>query len=396
MVPVSYAGESAKLYEITLTGRGNFTEDRAYNLTMPEFITGLELSRAFFNDAVLPIVRLIAPDLKFAAALIGSGSEVLGFDDEMSSDHHWGPRVMIFLNEMNHAESIDGALRDKLPQTFLGYPTNFSEPDPNDNNVQHLVVSDGPINHRVEIFTLRDYITSYLNFDIAAEIEPADWLTFPEHKLRTLTSENVFHDEIGLADTLGRFEYYPHDVWLYLLASGWNRIGQEEHLMGRAGLAGDEIGSALIGSRLVRDIMRLCFLMERNYAPYPKWLGTAFRQLDCSPEITPHLEAALRVVTWQERESHLVPAYEIVAGMHNDLGITERLMTTSKNFFGRPFKVIELTGGFSKAIAARITDPEVKRIAAKRLIGGIDQISDNTDLLMDSGWRMTLRKLYER
>ena len=72
-----------------------------------------------------------------------------------------------------------------------------------------------------------------------------------------------------LKEVLGdRFKYYPRDVWLYLMASGWNRIGQEEHLMGRAGLAGDEIGSALIGSRLVRDLMRLCFLMEQQYAPY--------------------------------------------------------------------------------------------------------------------------------
>jgi hypothetical protein len=35
--------------------------------------------------------------------------------------------------------------------------------------------------------------------------------------------------------------------------------------MGRAGYVGDELGAALIGSRLVRDMMRLCFLMERQY-----------------------------------------------------------------------------------------------------------------------------------
>jgi len=36
--------------------------------------------------------------LSDAAGIIGSGSEVLGFDDEMSSDHHWGPRTMLFLS----------------------------------------------------------------------------------------------------------------------------------------------------------------------------------------------------------------------------------------------------------------------------------------------------------
>ena len=81
--------------------------------------------------------------------------------------------------------------------------------------------------------------------------------------------------------------------------------------------------------------------------------------------------------------------------MHNDLGITEPLPARAGNFFGRPFKVIELTGGFSEAIRVQITDPEVRRIAANKLIGSIDRISDNTDILSDPQWRRTLRKLYE-
>jgi hypothetical protein len=165
--------------------------------------------------------------------------------------------------------------------------------------------------------------------------------------------------------------------------------------MGRAGMAGDEIGSALIAARLVRDIMRLGFLMERQYAPYPKWFGTAFRRLNCAEKLLVHLERVLRSKDWREREENLVPAYEIIASMHNDLGITEPLPSKADLFFGRPFKVIELVGGFSKAIAARITDAEVKRIARRKLIGSIDQFSDSTDLLSDPKRRPSLRKLYE-
>ncbi len=140
---------------------------------------------------------------------------------------------------------------------------------------------------------MRGFWLDYLSFDLDREIEPIDWLTFPEQKLRTLMAGAVFHDDIGLQAVRDRFAYYPHDVWLYLLAAGWARIGQEEHLMGRAGYVGDEIGSALIGARLVRDIMRLCFLMERQYAPYPKWFGTAFQQLNAAATLTPILQQAL-------------------------------------------------------------------------------------------------------
>jgi hypothetical protein len=365
---------------------------------MPSFVPGVQLSRVFFEEAVLPIVRVVVPNLKFAAALIGSGSEVLDFDDEMSSDHHWGPRVMLFVNQtdISSKPAIDTALRDRLPTSFMGYSTNFSSPNPDDNNVQKLVeVETGPINHRVDIFTIREYLLAYLNFDVEGEIAAADWLTFPEQKLRSLSSQNIFHDEIGLREVLDRFKYFPRDVWLYLLASGWNRIGQEEHLMGRAGMAGDDIGSALIASRLVRDIMRLCFLMERTYAPYPKWFGKAFLELKCGADLSPHLETVLRSTGWRERESHLVGAYELVASMHNELGITDERPAKAEGFFGRPFKVIELVGGFSKSIVSRISDPEVRRIVEKGLIGGIDQVSDNTYLLSNAKKRVILRGLYE-
>lgn len=50
---------------------------------MPIFMSGLELSRRFFHEAVRPLVTSLFPDLHYAAALLGQGSEVLGFDDEL-------------------------------------------------------------------------------------------------------------------------------------------------------------------------------------------------------------------------------------------------------------------------------------------------------------------------
>jgi hypothetical protein len=365
---------------------------------MSNFIRGLELSRLFFEEAVRPIIEADFPALRYGAALIGTGSEVLGFDTEMSTDHGWGPRVDLFLEEEGYESTRDAvaeALRQKLPHRFRGYPTSFTAPDPTDNGVQRLEARDGgPVNHKVELMTPRFFFLNYLAFRIEHDIEPADWLTFPEQKLRTIKSGAVFHDPIGLEEIRKRFSYYPQDVWLYLLAAGWARIGQEEHLMGRAGLVGDEIGSALIGARLVRDIMRLCFLMERVYAPYPKWFGTAFQSLVCAAKLSHALRATLAAADWRERERHLADAYETIASMHNALGVTESLPVRPRDFYGRPFRVIALQG-FEGALIARITDERVRRIAARRPIGSIDQFSDSTDLAQHAVWRATLRKLYE-
>ncbi len=364
----------------------------------PSFIPGLELARRFYWEAVRPVLDAEFPGLRHSAALIGSGSEVLGFDTPMSADHHWGPRAMLFLAEADydqHRAAIGEALRWRLPHSFGGYPTNFGEPNPDDNGVQLMrATEDGPINHRIETFTLRGFFRDYLTFDIETEIEPADWLTFGEQKLRTITAAAVFHDDLGLEAIRARFTYYPRDVWLYLLASGWQRIGQEEHLMGRAGYVGDELGAALIGSRLVRDLMRLCFLMERQYAPYPKWFGTAFMRLQAGLELAPLLQEVLRAETWHARGERLVAAYEVAARKHNALAITEPLPATCTPFFGRPFPVI-WGSRFADAIRAQITDPAVRRIAERGLIGGVDQFSDSTDLLSEPGWRVGLRGLYE-
>lgn len=366
-------------------------------MTLSEFIPGLTLCGDFYREAVRPILDDAFPGLPHTAALIGSGSEVLGFDDEMSTDHHWGPRVQLFVSPEDQprvADAIHTALANRLPYTFRGYSTNFSEPDPDDNGVQHLdILESGPVNHRVSVTTIRGFVQDYLGYDIDQPLTAADWLTFPQQKLRTLTGGAVYHDGVGLAEMRARFAWYPSDVWLYVLAAGWARIGQEEHLMGRAGYVGDELGSALMGSRLVRDVMRLALLMERQYAPYPKWFGTAFARLDCAAELTPHLLAAQTAATWQERMGHLVPAYEAVARMQNRLGLTEAMPESVRDFFGRPFKVIALHG-FADGLLAQIRHPEVQAIASRRPIGSVDLFSDSTDLLEGTDWRPVLRQLF--
>ncbi|MDX1418153.1 MAG: DUF4037 domain-containing protein [Candidatus Promineifilaceae bacterium] len=364
---------------------------------MPDFVPGLELNHIFYVEAVKPILDREFPDLPYSAALIGVGSEVLGFDTEMSRDHHWGPRVMLFVRDEDAypREAIDEMLRQNLPYWVRGHSTHFeasySEGDRGTPVSKSL--EQGPVNHLVEIMGIREYFQQYLGFDIDMELDAIDWLTLPQQKLRTVTAGAVYHDGIGLGAVRERFSYYPHDVWLYLLLSGWTRLGQEEHLAPRAGYVGDELGSAIIAGRLVRDIMNLCFLMEKTYAPYAKWFGTAFAQLDCAAELTPILRKVQRGETWQERERHLCQAYEITAQMHNALGITKKIPAKVSSFHDRPFKVIH-SWRFEEAIREEIRDPLLKEISSKRCIGSIDQFSDNVDLRSSSTLRIELRALY--
>lgn len=363
---------------------------------MPVFIPGLKLSELFYHEAVKPIVETDFPGLNYSAALIGYGSDVLGYDTEMSIDHNWGPRLLLFLAEADYPlfhSPLDQSLREKLPVQFYGYSTHFSRPDLNDGGTQHMeYIETGPVNHLVQILIIKDYFESYVGIDPYKELQLLDWLTLPEQKLLVVTGGKVYYDGLNeLNNIRQKLSYYPHEIWLYLLSAQWDKIAQEEAFVGRCGEAGDELGSAIVASRIVRNLMKLCFLMEKQYAPYPKWFGTAYSRLKCAPELSPLFQKVLQANNWKEREQHLSAAYEIIAQMHNALSITKPLETHVSSYFNRPFQVIH-ANHFAEEIQKAITDPAIKDL--KSSIGAIDQFIDSTPILSNPSNSPKLKALF--
>ena len=346
------------------------------------FIPGNELSRRYWHEVVAPILDDLLPGVPRAAAAIGNGSDVLGFDTERSTDHGWGPRVTVFLpDDFPLAPTERAALRDaidlQLPNEFLGHATRFAFP------------SDGPPTHQVRLTTVSEWFTRRLGFDPRHGVATSDWLAAPSQLLREATAGAVFEDAPGeLTAARAALAWYPDDVWLYLLGCQWRRIDQEEPFVGRTGEVGDELGSAVVGARLVRDIMRLCFLIEREYAPYAKWLGTAFSRLECGPELTPMMVEALAARSWKERESALIPVYETLAERFNALGVTEPQEPTVRGFHDRPFRVLS-SGRFVDACMARTP------LASLGFAGSIDQFADSTDILSNPRAAQRLQQYFD-
>lgn len=345
-----------------------------------DFIPGLYLSEAFYKEAVKPILDEHFPDLVYSAAHMGTGSDVLGFDTPQSMDHGWGPRLLLLLDKSEFEslhEKVDQILRDNLPYEIRGFPTNFTEAE--SKSLLMTPINSGPVNHAVKISTVSEFFIEYFGLIPDEELLIVDWLTIPEQVFQSIVSGHIFHDGLGeIEPIIERLQYYPHDLWLYLLASQWRRIGQEVAFMGRCGQVGDELGSRIIGTRLVRDMMKLCFLMEKQYAPYIKWFGTAFSKLKSAKSLTPIFIQIMDADTWQERENYLIEAYEYIAKMHNDLGITKSLQAKATQFHDRPFMIIK-ADHFAEAIQNEIKDDEVKILPP--YLGGIDQYVDSTDIL---------------
>lgn len=356
------------------------------------FVPGAELGARYYAEVVRPLLDEAFPGLPHAAAHLGDGSDVLGFDTAMSRDHDWGPAVTLFLPDSvaGQAPAIRAALRRRLPTEFLGHPTRFA-PHPSDPGNE--VMSAEGTRHRVTTTTVRAFARQQLGWDPADPLTPADWLSFPQQQLLSVTAGRVHADGVGELTALRhRLRWYPPDVWRYLLAAGWNRLGQEEHLMGRAGYAGDELGSAVIAGRLARDLMMLGYLGEQAYAPYPKWFGAGFGRLACARTLGPLLAEMLVAIDWPTRQDTYAQAAAVLLRRHNELGLAEPQDPRPRTFYGRPFWVI---GGsrVAAALVAAVEDPDVRRLTTRRLIGGVDQWSDSTDLKAPS-WRPDVTRFY--
>lgn len=341
---------------------------------MPEFVPGLELARAFYGRIVKPLLG----DTRHSAALLGWGSDVLGFDTARSTDHGWGPRLQIFVAP-GDAAGVRTAVDDGLPTEFGGRPTRFGW-------------DDVPVSHHVEVVPIDEWLASRLGFDPRQGISVRDWLATPQQILLEITEGAVFHDGLGdLTSVRDALAWYPDDVWIWLLACQWRRIDQEEPFVGRTSEVGDDLGSRVIAARLVRDVVRLSFLLERRYAPYTKWLGSAFQRLDAGRALTPPLLAVLSAEDYAAREAALVAVVEELADRHNALGVTARVATSVRPFHGRPYRVLG-SGRFVDACLERVSDPWLRSLP---LTGSIDQFADSTDVLGDPRAFRQTAALYE-
>ena len=83
---------------------------------------------------------------------------------------------------------------------------------------------------------------------------------------------------------------------------------------------------------------------------------------------------ALAASDWRQREAALVPAFETMARAFDDLGLTDALEPTVRQFYSRPFLVLG-SARFAEACMARTP------LARLGWAGGIDQFVDSVDVL---------------
>jgi hypothetical protein len=339
-----------------------------------------ELARSFFSGVVEPLLGRALPGLRYAAARLGSGSDVLGLDDATSRDHDWGCRLTLLVDEddRDQVPLISRLLDEQLPERYGEFPVRFR------------VTWDASASHQVEVATVAGFAASRLGADPTGGLSVLDWLSVTGQSVLEVTAGPVFTDRTrALAAVRTLLAWYPPDVERYVLAAGWQRLCQLMPMVGRTADSGDELGSRLLSARLAGDLIWLAFALSGRWAPYDKWRGTVFRSLPVAAELGPLVDAAAAAPGWRERENALVAGCEVLLGIQR-----ERLLPAPElaviPFFDRPYRTVDQA--VPQALLAGITDPEVARLPP--IVGSVEQWVDSTDVLSHPGRRAAVQSAY--
>ena len=349
-------------------------------LKKKEHMKGLDLSESFFNECALPLLQKHYPDLRYSAGLIGWGSDVLGYDDAVSADHNWGPRFYLFLRDEDEGkkQELYEMFVKNLPYEHRGYSVNFAKSD----GVDHMKpITEGRVKPLIDILTVDEYLADwYLGTNDLESLFDLDWLTLSEHRLLGVTSGKLFKDDLGFKERLKKLHYYPENVRLYLIASNWSIIAEEQAFVRRCADVGDNIGSALVCGRIADRLMRLAFLYCKKYAPYSKWFGTAFSALPINNELKDAILKAVTAYDIETRENEIVRAQKLTADLHNDAGITKLVDIKITDYYDRDIKVI-FTDKIADAIKEKLNGTGLEKYPYIGSLCGVANLNHLWDCL---------------
>jgi Domain of unknown function (DUF4037) len=275
---------------------------------------GATVSLEFIESVLLPVLKRSCPDDfdRLAVAVVGTGSDVLGLDDEISRDHHWGPRAnVMYLRE--DAERLNKVLNEvfaeKLPRRFRNYDLHV-----NIGNLTGVCCS-----------AVEDFFARFLQTDKLPSSD-LDWLSLCEVDLFHVTAGQVVHDGPGeLTRRRQALSYYPDNVWKKRIADWCMYVSGRDapYNIHRVSKRGDELTCTIYFGVCIKRLMELCFALNRQYAPYTKWLNRTFRTLPCfADELAPLIDDAMRESSWKRRVKILIEANYVIAEALAQLGIT--------------------------------------------------------------------------
>ena len=236
---------------------------------------GLGLARQYYEKYGRPMIHEKFPEYenRIAVGLAGEGSECFGFDDALSRDHDFGPGFCMWLAKDDY-KKIGKKLQkeyDKLPKEFMG--------------IRRLDTANA--GKRTGVFTVGKFYKNHLGIKRAPKTEE-EWLAVPESGLAHAVNGEVFADELGGFSFIRKKikEYYPDKVWRCRMAQAAALMSQNgQYNYPRMIERGDLVTASVYLSEFTKNTMQMLYLLNRQYAPYIKWMYKGLENLEDTGDI---------------------------------------------------------------------------------------------------------------
>ena len=231
---------------------------------------GMQLSRDYFDKLCFPALNKVFPEQvnRMAIGLVGEGSECYGFDDQISQDHDFAPRVMVWLNQEDYT-----TFGQQLQQVLDSVPKDLKQTDTMQTSAWSHVGKS--------VFVIEDFYAKFTGlYHIPETLD--QWRAIPEHHLSVATNGQIFFDPRGqfTAYRNALLNYYPEDVRLKKIAARSMKIAQAgQYNFARCVKRGEYVAADLAGAEFVDAGISMVFLLNRRYKPFYKWMHHALKDL---------------------------------------------------------------------------------------------------------------------
>jgi len=271
-------------------------------------MNGLELSRAFYESYGAPLLHEQFPEQEglVAVGLLGSGSECLGFDDEVSQDHDFEPGFCLLLPGEDVIDRRTAFLLErayaKLPKAFMGFKRS-------------AVAPVGGARHGV--LRTADFFTEKVGAPDGI-LTMDQWLKLPQQALLEATAGEIFRDDLGEVTAIRTaLSAMPEDVRRKRLAGHllvMAQAGQYNYL--RCLKHGEPAAGQLAVNEFVKSCIEVVFLLNKAYAPYYKWSFRALRRL---PRLSLTAETLEYLLTTGNDRSLAESKYDMIESTASDI-----------------------------------------------------------------------------
>ena len=243
---------------------------------------GLELARKYYEEYGRKMIDSQFADVadRICVGLVGEGSECLGYDDDISTDHDFEPAFCLFItkeDEKKFGFELERAY-SKLPKQFMGYER------------QKLSAAGGK---RHGVIVIDDFYKRFLGAANAPNTIER-WLYTPSQSLLNASNGEIFRDDLGLFSAV-RNEIkkgYPRDIRL-------KKIAAHTIFMAQAGLYNyprlikrGETGAAQLAIfEFVKNAISVIYLLNNSYEPFYKWAYRGIRDFETMSKLASPLAA---------------------------------------------------------------------------------------------------------